>query len=161
MENSSGSQGSQDALWKAPCIGMFKVNVNGALNQNCNSGGVGVIVRDDRGHIVECVNAPVKASTVCMAEVLALRKSLQVVSDLNIQEVCIESDCKNLVDWFNGNCAGLLHEVISLSSFMQVVWMPRSANKAADWLAKVVFRGLCCSAWVNRPPTHFSEDCSL
>ena len=35
-----------------------------------------MIIRDDKGDIVECVNAHVKASTVCMAEVLALRKGL-------------------------------------------------------------------------------------
>lgn len=74
-----------------------------------------IIIRDEKGELIDFGSA-------CLAELLALRKGIQMRLDLNLHNVCVESDnCEILVNWFDGieeisewRCISMLNEIKSL-----------------------------------------------
>lgn len=95
-----------------------------------------------------------------MAEVLALRSAAVLISSLNVQSVIIESDCKELVYYFNNavnvqwDCEVAVNdvrEILRSVPAVSVCFAGRMKKKAANWLAKSCLKGMCPVDWVFRP----------
>ncbi|KAF7842396.1 reverse transcriptase [Senna tora] len=156
----SRAASSSSLSWKLPVAGQLKANVDGAFSSS-GAAGLGVLIRDDAGRVVDGCSASCYASSSFMCEALAVRKALLWASDLNIVDLVVESDCKALVDAVNSlavspdwHCAAIVDDIRSLRTslrWVHVSWVPRELNLAADWLAKAAVWGVCRLGWVSSP----------
>lgn len=152
------------AVWAAPSGLDIKINVDGSYNAS-GKAGVGVVLRDYTGKLLDCFAYKVDASSSLMAEAIALKKGLQIAMSLELSNCCFEFDCLSLVnsiccsfvctDW---RCAPIVDDIkfLASSSFgFSLCWISRDANLAADWLAKHVDTRMGPSGWVSNPPSLF------
>lgn len=110
-----------------------------------------MIFRVHEGDIIETNCCVLPACSAFMAESLALRKAIQMTLDLDIQQICFETDCESLALAVNNSKAvperrseAIVADIISLKQKIpkcSVVWASRSANTAADWLANFALKG--------------------
>ncbi|KAF7820511.1 reverse transcriptase [Senna tora] len=156
-----GNNGCSFKGWLPPSSGVLKVNCDAAFDESSGVAGIGVLVRDDKGRLVDgcCIRA--KACSMNMAESLALKEALGICLKLHIDTCLIGSDCLNLVtvvnqmdvnwDWL---CPGIMKEILLMCG--QLCWpsilhIKRIGNKAADWVARSVVRRMCPMDWVLFP----------
>ncbi|KAF7820889.1 reverse transcriptase [Senna tora] len=124
-------------------------------NANISSSRVSeyLIVRNCDGRVVDgrCFRAVTCSAR--MAEALALRESLKTALELQLEDFCVESDCKELVlavnkkdvDW-DWQCSNIMKDILLLCGHLRwpsVLHVRRNANKAADWLARSVSLRMC------------------
>lgn len=86
-----GVSKNKDAGWIAPKEGRVKVNCDGAYKQD--SAALGLICRNDRGEFLWGFGERVKADSAAMTEVLAVKKALVLLKELDITNADIETDC--------------------------------------------------------------------
>lgn len=92
------SSRSLPPVWSRPAVGVFKVNLDAALQQNGEAGG-GLIARDSYGEVIAAacrLLGPVLAPSI--AEALALRWLMLMAKDLGVRRVAFETDCLVLFD---------------------------------------------------------------
>lgn len=78
--------------WSPPPVNWRKVNVNVCWRRNSLCGNVGVVVRDSFSGCNAMWSVRVHASSVEMAEALAVLEGCLLAKNLQLQEVVIESD---------------------------------------------------------------------
>lgn len=152
--------------WEAPEVGWIKANADGAVSKHREKGGAGVILRDHVGafRAAAChfLRDAVDPETV---ELQACRRAIQVAAEVNVGKFHLECDNQGVVSMINHpdrnlSAVGPLVEEIKtmLQSFEQVrvTWVKRSANAAADRLAKMGMGDELCKVWLAVPP-----DCIL
>lgn len=153
---------SRSLPWVAPTNGGVKVNVDGAFDKSLNSGGIGIIFRNEAGNIVDGFCGVVDAASAIMVEAWALRIAIGMMMDLGLHVAMVESDCAILVECVKYRkhgpwecevlCADITSMLDSLPNF-SLEAVSREANKAADWLAKKALRRMCPMDWVSKPPS--------
>ncbi|KAF7834622.1 TMV resistance protein N-like [Senna tora] len=92
----------------------------------------------------------------------ALKLGLDLALDLDLNRIHLELDCANLVNIVNGvsskldwRCLSVAEEIVALrSNFLECVisWIPRQANRVADWVAFAASRQMCPLDWISNPP---------
>ncbi|KAF7835731.1 reverse transcriptase [Senna tora] len=87
--------------WLPPSSGVLKVNCDAAFDESSGVAGIGELIRDDKGRLVDGKCLRVKACSVNMAESLALKEALGFCLELHIDTCLFESDCLNLVTTVN------------------------------------------------------------
>ncbi|KAF7801660.1 uncharacterized protein G2W53_040771 [Senna tora] len=113
--------------WVPPSSGVLKVNCDAAFDDSSRVAGIGVLVRDDKGRLVDGCCIRVKACSVNMAESLALKEALGIMKEILIM-------CGQLC-W-----PSILH-------------IKRIGNKAVDWVARSAVRRMCPMDWILFPPS--------
>ncbi|XP_057423749.1 uncharacterized protein LOC130717521 [Lotus japonicus] len=134
-----------NATWRPPQSGIIKVNVDASVSAGSLMG-YGYIARNSRGEVLATAAAKwPTASTVALAEAMALRWALQLSLDLGFFAVDVEIDSKMVVDaWSNhSRQCSYLALVVSDSVFISqsfhsfsLAHVLRASNMAADFLAK-------------------------
>lgn len=84
--------------WEPPPVDFVKINVDGAVFQQCGEIGLGVIVRDANGVIVAWRQD--RYASFCSAEcveALATKMGFQLAIDRGWQCIIIEGDCANVL----------------------------------------------------------------
>ena len=78
---SSQKKGNRPRIkWKFPPTGRLKINVDGSFHADTGSGGIGVVVRSDRGHCVAALARHVShAMSALLMEAMALRAGILMV----------------------------------------------------------------------------------
>lgn len=142
----------------APPLGVTKINIDDAFKKAV--GGAGIIFRDSQGIVVYGFCGRISVNSAFMAEAWSLRQDVSMAVDSSCGEAIFETDCAELVKWIDGfavcswDCAVLLEDIkLLLMNFpsFSVCSVNRSANKAADWLAKYGLWEMCLVDWVTRP----------
>ncbi|XP_041009359.1 uncharacterized protein LOC121253410 [Juglans microcarpa x Juglans regia] len=84
--------------WGFPPLGVFKLNVDGAIFQNQHSAGIGVVLRDCKGEVLMAASKKEPAiRDATSIERLAIFRGLQLTAHLGIKHLIIESDALTLV----------------------------------------------------------------
>ena len=134
--------------WRALQVGFVKVNLNGAVFEDSNRSGVGVVIRDSNGAVLaSCSEKIFQAYKAEETEALAAQKALSFAHELGFQNVILEGDVLGLIQALKSQeqnlCPlGLLVEDVKiyLSYFQRVLYshVKRNGNSVAHNLAKHV-----------------------
>ncbi|OMO50989.1 reverse transcriptase [Corchorus capsularis] len=142
--------------------GWLKLNCDGAFDKASNEAGIGVIIRDDNGRVVQGCNKTIKAKSATCAEALAVYEGLKLARNIGAQRLIVETDCQlvyqNAIS-IRDRCWEIepISEDIKnlLKDFQQskMRWISRTANQAADWVACQARKKMCPEGWVDQPPS--------
>ncbi|CAM8980230.1 unnamed protein product [Rhodiola kirilowii] len=136
-----------DFEWKAPPTGFIKINCDASVRDSVG-GGIGIIARDNKCKIlaVRAIKRPdIHSSSVC--EGIGLVESFILADKLKADKVIFESDCAEVVKWFNICPDICLAQEDWIKTGMQflhrrlewkIVLIRREANIVADQLANHV-----------------------
>jgi len=122
-------------------------NIDGASFGNPGSSGLGVVLQDSAGKIVQEHFEHLGHGTNNRAEYLALLRSVELAHKLGADELEVRSDSQLVVSQMNGSykikkqelqaIAMEVHQKIRASGLkFSITHIPREMNKAADKLAK-------------------------
>lgn len=140
----------------------MKFNVDGAFCSSSDHVGLGVILMDSAGSVMDGFCGSKVASSAFMTEAYALRMTTVMAISLGLENIVLESDCSELVDCVNNrlggpwDCKVIVDDIVNLLgsvSSVKVCHVDRSLNKVANWLAKSSLRGMCPLDWVFQPPS--------
>ncbi|KAF7841634.1 ribonuclease H [Senna tora] len=145
IENLQGSCRIKEVLvsWKAPALGWWKLNVDGAFVREINSGGCGGVLRDDIGGWIWGFYRFLGQVDVLTAELWGCFHGLSLAWEKGVK-VWLESDSLNAVKLISmgcrdeHRCAGLVKLIRNLldRDWETVVSHSfRESNFVADWCA--------------------------
>ncbi|KAL9669151.1 hypothetical protein QQ045_006693 [Rhodiola kirilowii] len=134
-----------DFDWKAPPTGIIKINCDASLRERLG-GSIGIVAKDSNCMTlaVRALNKPdIHSSSIC--EGFALLESFKLAENIRADKVVFESECAEVVKWFN-ICpdSHVAHENWFKSGMQflhrhldwKVVLIRREANVVADLLTK-------------------------
>ena len=85
-------------MWRAPPTGFMKINFDGAVFDDANMSGVGVVIRDSYGEVLaSCSEKISQAYEAEVIEALAAQKALSFAQELGFQNVILEGDALGLI----------------------------------------------------------------
>uniref|UniRef100_A0A803PBH6 RNase H type-1 domain-containing protein n=1 Tax=Cannabis sativa TaxID=3483 RepID=A0A803PBH6_CANSA len=143
--------------------GMYKLNVDDALDVNNQMMGIGGVVRNSYGQVIAAISSPLKGNlTVKEIEAKAISYCLSWLKHINCPIHLLESDALIVSQNVNnpqhhyGRFHDLINDIIyQMSSFsgISISYVHRSANSAAHGLVRyalrvdtdIVWRAVCPS----------------
>ncbi|XVF70058.1 hypothetical protein PTKIN_Ptkin11bG0130700 [Pterospermum kingtungense] len=123
----------QDQNWRAPPKGMVKINFDGAVCMRSNTGGIGIVIRDHLGVILEALQSSVKGTVDPITiETLAVTKGLSLTKNLGFTNIKARRGCDGV---------------------------RREANSVAHAMAKRALRIQDDHIWLDTFPSDFITIC--
>ena len=91
--NSGPSDSPSPISWQPPQPGRYKVNYDGALFDESNEAGIGVVIRNHMGEVMAslCQRVPFPHSVEAM-EAYAAQSAIELSRDLGFKEIDMEGD---------------------------------------------------------------------
>ena len=84
-------------LWKPSPENFYKINNDGAYNQNTRTGGWGFVVRDSRAEVLLVRAGKIsQAASALLTEAIAAVKALQQAAQLGMTHIILETDASVL-----------------------------------------------------------------
>ncbi|XP_035551109.1 uncharacterized protein LOC118349687 [Juglans regia] len=125
----------QLVAWDKPVRVFIKVNWDTSLDVKRKRMGIGIIIRDEEGEALVVV-CDLKKNVVnaVVAESFALRKAVELCSDLNIQNAIFESDAKGVIEAVQSE----EEVVLDFSSIIEDV--KAHFRNRTDWFIQFVIR---------------------
>lgn len=135
--------------WRPPLPGVIKLNVDASYSQLSGYACAGIVGRNHKGEIVTGLTKKMFASSPLTAESLALREAISLAANLQLDQICLESDCLDLIracrgEFQQGEIMQLLQDIWFLKgSFRRCgfTWVARSGNMLAHTIAKLEHSG--------------------
>ncbi|OMO84089.1 hypothetical protein COLO4_22232 [Corchorus olitorius] len=134
--------GSDHHTWTKPDEGFLKLNSDGSFYASERSAGIGVVIRNHEGQVIDAYGKKVSACSALSVEALALRDAALLAVQRDYMKVCFEIDSSELLR--NITCTRFEHLdwrispiILDIQSLLhsfenqQVRKINRSANKAA------------------------------
>ncbi|XP_028089916.1 uncharacterized protein LOC114290224 [Camellia sinensis] len=151
---------SRVAGWQAPSTGSFKINCDVAIKMGSHSASTAVLLRDDRGNLIDGDTQRWRVSSSLQGKALACRSACQLEVACNLNSVEIEGDNKDVIslcvseDAPPWECGAIFKDIKRLATqgHFSFHWSPRTANKAAHWVAQASLYGRLPLNWVGQPP---------
>ena len=153
--------------WRPPDHPRFKANYDGAVFNNINAAGIGVVIRDSNAAVIgalsRCIPLPQMVEEV---EALACRQSVQLAREIGINEVVFEGDSAIIVQALKHGQADqsvyghILDDVTQQTSqflFCEFSHVSRLCNKVADILAKKARVGSVSQVWLEDFPREITS----
>ncbi|OMO68711.1 hypothetical protein COLO4_29467 [Corchorus olitorius] len=75
----------------------MKINSDGSFSKATKVAGIGIVIRDSDGRVVDVFAIKVKAPDALTAEALALREAVKIAVNNGFDKVCFESNSSLLV----------------------------------------------------------------
>ncbi|KAM6586650.1 hypothetical protein CsatA_009255 [Cannabis sativa] len=133
--------------WRLPPSNSVKINVDGAIFADTNEFGLGVVVRDDKGFLVEGKTRLFHGKVAAeVAEALSFREALSwIKQNPNWPHVIVETDCLLVVQSLRssfrmisvfGNLINDCKLMLNDLSFISFFFVKRSANVVAHSFAR-------------------------
>lgn len=149
--------------WELPPRGRLKMNIDGAFRYDLNLGGIGVIVRDEKGRCMAALYRTIKhVSSAIFVEAEAFRAGMLLALHQGWNNLILESDCATLVTAVNtlgedysdigpiiGDCKDYMLAITSLN----VRHIYREANCVAHRLAHVASFSIVDDCWIDNTPS--------
>ena len=146
---------------------MFKINIDRAVFADQKVAGVGVLIQDEEGNVIDAlskkISAPLKAVEI---EAKAVEVGLQFAKDLSIQDFIIEGDSLLVINALKelspppSSVAAIISNSLLVSQeFRQVVFshVRRQSNKPTHLLAKYAFGIDDFSVWLEEEPCFLNQ----
>lgn len=135
----------------APSARSFCCNVGASFEKNRNKAGLGVVVKDNTGKVIQAHAERRKAGSAVIAELLALHKAVCMLANQYTSTLVeIQSDVAMSIIWVKGDgvadpwfVKALLVDiraVLSRNANFSVKLVRRSANFAANFVAREALR---------------------
>lgn len=147
--------------WKAPPLGSFKLNTDGAYSLTRLRMGMGGAIRDASGAWVGGFIEGCAGGDPLLAEMLALQRGLQLLWECNVREALCEVDCKEIVEVLRDGRLSF-HELASdfreiqllldRDWHVQLLHIPWTASDVADCLASLGSERQCSYTRLEEPP---------
>ena len=146
--------------WEPPSPGVYKINFDGALDQNRYSS-VGVIVRDSKGHLISSLCKFLQSSySTELVEIMALEQGILLANDLQLPRVIFESDALNAIQAINENAIGssfghFIQDFLQARNLFESCSFNHSScdlNKVAHELAQYAWRSASSHIWSGVTP---------
>ncbi|XP_041016195.1 14.7 kDa ribonuclease H-like protein [Juglans microcarpa x Juglans regia] len=124
--------------------------MDGSSIGNPGSCGIGRVIRDDLGRLVQAYASHVGYGSNNKVELMALLHGLRICKSLNISNVIVEMDSMVVISWWlRGRCGvwyleDFWEEIIGLTCTIHCCFQHvfREGNRVADWLAKEEASGI-------------------
>ncbi|XP_061993825.1 uncharacterized protein LOC133711745 [Rosa rugosa] len=151
--------------WRPPERGTWKLNVDGSFIPNTTLGGVGGVLRDDRGNFRAAFAIPISnVASAKQVELRAIKEGLNLVA--TVGNVVIETDCLDAVSSIADMQSTYLHEEgllddirheLEQRSDIVVQHTSRVCNRVAHCLAISVYEVGNARVWQTQPPALIME----
>ena len=158
------SNGNGGTMWRAPPTGFMKINFDGAVFDDANMSGVGVVIRDCYGEVLAyCSDKISHAYEAEVTEALAAQKALSFAQELGFQNVILEGDELGLIQALKSQeqnlCPlGLLVEDVKIysSHFQRVLYshVKRNNNSVTHNLVRHAISIPDCQICMEDVPPH-------
>lgn len=138
------SAAPQSSMWKAPLIGLVKINVDGGLSIDTLAGAMTAVCRNHNGMFLGSSALAIPGVlNPAVLEAIACREALALDEDLSLQDFVVACDCKPVVyDIRDGTGRAYLTMVRELSlhsinfNICSFIFESRSSNVDAHNLDK-------------------------
>lgn len=166
--NSRGlSRGKAPSRWIPPPTGWIKINCDAALDLHSGSAGLGIIIRDEVGRVIECAAIKKPAiQSIPTLEAMAIYEGLRMSKNLGAINILVESDAEVVINKLNSDLPDFSifgHFVESISSLAgdfsncSFKHLSRIGNRAAHGLARSCLNVSDCRQWLNCFPEFISD----
>ncbi|KAK9924950.1 hypothetical protein M0R45_033291 [Rubus argutus] len=149
--------------WEFPPSGRLKINFDGAFCAELNSGGIGVIVRDDHGHCLAALHRSVKyAFSAFNVEVEACRVGMLFALEKGFNDFILETDSAVLANALTsleedfsdiGRIIGDCKDYLLAFTNVNVRHIYREANAVANRLAQIANFSSRDECWIDNTPS--------
>ncbi|OMP11095.1 hypothetical protein COLO4_04041 [Corchorus olitorius] len=157
-----GQSGDPERVWNTSLQDFLEFS--GATVMSTTTRPSPAVCRDQNGVLIDGASGLVHADSVDVAEAFAVRLACTLTIRHRWHKVILESDNKGLIRRLNNpNCKGRwdsraveddIRRIINQVPSVSFVYVHRSANLAADWVAKKTRQRLRPHDWMFHPPTN-------
>lgn len=134
------SQHHETIRWEAPPLGVYKINVDGAVSEDGRVSSVGVIIRNNKGDILQ---TPPRFFSSMETEIFALEIGILLAKEMQLSQIIIESDALSVVQDLqnketNGSVGQLylgIYDLLKSFRSWSIKHLKRDTNKVAHELA--------------------------
>lgn len=161
IQSDSGDNASCPGWWKAPPLGSFKLNTDGAYSPSKSLMGMGGAIRDASGAWVRGFMASCSGGDPLKAELTALQSGLILLWEMNIRDAICEVDCLEIVDVLRDSRIDFhelasdfreIHLLLQRDWHVQLRHVPRTTDDVVDCLAGLGADLQCSLAILEDPP---------
>ncbi|XP_026416681.1 uncharacterized protein LOC113312143 [Papaver somniferum] len=148
--------------WNPHPRGKIKINIDASVLPNSFHTGIALIIRDFTGKMVEAWTLVERTRDVAQAKAMAVLKALQWILQLQLQNVIVEGDNKEVMDsingdsiitrWENSNIIRECQHLMKCLGNVQVCFQSRKCNQVQDLLAKYDKVNNCTRKWSSILP---------
>jgi len=90
--------------WLLPPLGWFKLNCDGALNQNSRLASCGVVLRDENGRFLKGFSGCLGRCGILQVELWAILNAFKLVEQKEKYKLCIESNFLLAINLMTTKC---------------------------------------------------------
>ena len=154
-------QQAPDVGWTAPPLGIYKINVDGAMAGFGGRSTVGVVIQDSREIVVVAACKVLNGNYgAAVTEAFTVNEGVRLAMELELQQIIMEFDSAGVVEAFNeSNCNDEFGMVIqgSLELFRSfrswnVRYLKRDYNRAVHELAQFAKAAGSSQQWKGVEP---------
>ncbi|GKV02674.1 hypothetical protein SLEP1_g15072 [Rubroshorea leprosula] len=149
-----------ETRWRPLDMGHVKINIDGAILEQQQSFGIGVVAGDHTSNVVASMAYKGQGAVAAeVAEACTLRKALQWAHDLSFEKIIVESDCANITAAMQSDFLAMnssLGSIISNSKMLMTTFLDyrlqhtrREGNLIAHELAKRALQAEVDKYWVG------------
>jgi hypothetical protein len=150
--------------WKPPTHHLYKANFDGAFSKDTNSGGIGVVIRDQAGLPIATLSQKLPAThSIEITEALAARRAILFAKEVGLTSVVFEGDAENIIRDLRSSenlhsAYGLvIEDAKTMLLDFQAYSLLRSGNMVAHALARRASNCQNCLVWMEAVPPDISN----
>ncbi|KAL0002459.1 hypothetical protein SO802_016240 [Lithocarpus litseifolius] len=157
-----GSGHPSQKHWRPPPPECFKANFDGAMFNESDEVGLGVVIRNSRGQVMVALSEKIKKPPLVVAlELLAARRAAVLVSETGFQNSVFEGDSLAVVKSLQGSgmensaVGHILKDTLSIVSLLQSFsfsHVNRQGNAVAHALAQRARLSFPLQVWMESVP---------
>ena len=150
------------SIWKPPDLGSVKTNFDGAIFEELDAAGVGVVVRNSSGELLAALSEIIPLpSSILALETIAARRAVSFLHELGLDSSIFEGDSESSILAITNQCfhhpvvGHLVKDIFSLASSLlsfSFTHTRRQGNGLAHTLAQRARLSFPVSIWKESVP---------
>ena len=153
--------------WNPPPLNSYKTNFDGAMFNESNEAGIGVVIRNCKGEIMVALSEKIqKPQSVVALEMLAARRAVLFARECGIQQSSFKGDSEFVInslrhgELLHSSIGYLLKDTMSYASSLQSFsfsHVSRQGNYVAHALAKREKLSFSIVVWMESVPPYINS----